>query len=71
MQSLCNQSVTRKMSWSVGRVAGVMIKAERGGQFCAPDASGSIREASPFHRSTGIDCRIMLRHFRGKQPGTP
>jgi hypothetical protein len=27
MQSLCNQSVTRKLSWSVGRVAGVMINA--------------------------------------------
>jgi hypothetical protein len=27
MQSLCNQSVARKMSWSVGRVAGVMINA--------------------------------------------
>jgi radical SAM superfamily enzyme YgiQ (UPF0313 family) len=29
MQSLCNQSVTRKMSWSVGMVAGVMIDAHR------------------------------------------
>jgi hypothetical protein len=28
MQSLCNQSVMRKMSWSVGRVAGVMINAQ-------------------------------------------
>jgi len=28
MQSLCNQSVTRKMSWSVGRMAGVMINAQ-------------------------------------------
>jgi hypothetical protein len=27
MQSLCNQSVMRKMSWSGGRVAGVMINA--------------------------------------------
>jgi hypothetical protein len=27
MQSLCNQSVTRKMSWLVGRVTGVMINA--------------------------------------------
>jgi hypothetical protein len=27
MQDLCNQSVTRKMSSSVGRVAGVMINA--------------------------------------------
>jgi hypothetical protein len=27
MQSLCNQSVTRKMPWSVGRVAGIMIDA--------------------------------------------
>jgi hypothetical protein len=27
MQSLCNQSVTRKMSWSVGGMAGVMINA--------------------------------------------
>jgi hypothetical protein len=29
MQSLCNQSVTRKMSWSVGGMAGVMINARR------------------------------------------
>jgi len=28
MQSLCNQSVTRKMSWSVRRVAGAMINAD-------------------------------------------
>jgi hypothetical protein len=28
MQSLCNQSVTHKMSWSIGRVAGVMINAK-------------------------------------------
>jgi hypothetical protein len=27
MQSLCNQYVMRKMSWSVGKVAGVMINA--------------------------------------------
>jgi hypothetical protein len=27
MQSLCNQSVTSKMSWLVGRVTGVMINA--------------------------------------------
>jgi hypothetical protein len=29
MQSLCNQYVMRKMSWSVGKVAGVMINAAR------------------------------------------
>jgi hypothetical protein len=47
MQSLCNQSVTRKMSWLVGRVAGVMINAphitgskKRGG--C------SVAEAAPL-----------------------
>jgi hypothetical protein len=39
MQSLCNQSVTRKMSWSVRRMAGVMIDA-RARQCHRPDLGG-------------------------------
>jgi hypothetical protein len=33
MQSLCNQSVTPKMPWLVGKVAGVMINAKIPARF--------------------------------------
>jgi hypothetical protein len=51
MQSLCNQSVTRKMLWSVGRVAEVMINAKK---------SAEARKHLPVGRDAALEITAKL-----------
>jgi hypothetical protein len=68
MQSLCNQSVTRKMSWLVGRVAEVMINAPV--SLDPPLSHRATSHCPPIFRaariSSGADSLVGSRSYEGR-----